>query len=295
MLETKPDFVYPAVPNFVQVESSTACDAKCLFCARPKMQRRGGSMPDALFDSILGQVSELGHTHIGLFLNGEPMVFPRLFDWLDKLRKSRIKTHIFTNGHALDEEKAKRIVRYWDVIDTVVFSLGGKDEASYKEIMGLDYETVRQNVECFVGLNDGRLATYAHIPLFSRTAAFLDEWQRVWGRILTASATSMFNWAGLVRDEMELSEGGTLKRQPCRRLSHLTVLWDGRVALCCMDVEGRGFGGDLNTQTIRQVYSGPVLARYRSLHEQGRYTELELCAPCNMNIMEGRDPDGPAI
>lgn len=243
-------------------------------------------MSDALFDSILGQAGELGHHYIGLFLNGEPMIFPRLFDWLDKLRTKRMKTHIFTNGYALTEEKAKRLIDYADVVGDVIFSLGGKDKPSYQEIVGLDFETVRANVQRFTKLNDGRIETYAHIPLFSKTSDFINEWQEVWGGMLKAAATSMFNWAGLVRDEMELKETGSLKRQACRRLRHLAVLWDGRVALCCMDLDGRVIAGDLKHQRVLEVYRGSLLGRYRDFHKDGRYSELELCEVCNMNIIE---------
>ena len=44
---------------------------------------------------------------------------------------------------------------------------------------------------------------------------------------------------------------------PCyRQWLTFTVLWDGRVALCCADFDGRVILGDLRTSTIREVWNG---------------------------------------
>ena len=42
---------------------------------------------------------------------------------------------------------------------------------------------------------------------------------------------------------------------PCYRMwLTFTVLWDGRVSLCCADYDGRNVLGDLRTSTIAEVW-----------------------------------------
>lgn len=238
-----------------------------------------------MFDRLVGQAVELGHKQIGIFLNGEPMLFPRLFDWLQRLRDRKLTTPIFTNGNALTEEKARRLAEYSDVVATVVFSLAGVDAESYRQIMGLDYATVRRRVEFFLSVSNGRIKAYAHMPLFSLSEPFAQEWRQHWGQLLHASPTAMFNWAGLVSDPRELQENSQLRRQACQRLCHLAVLWNGRTALCCMDLEGAVSAGDANTEKLADIYAGPLLAKYRELHGRGEYGCLALCDRCNMNIV----------
>lgn len=272
-------------PTMLQLESSTACDARCVFCPHKDMQRAGGVMDEGLYRKIIADAAEAGIGEVLLFLNGEPLLFPKLFDWLEMLREHGLGTTIFTNGAKLSLANTFRLLRFDDVIRTVVFSLGGVDEETYKAVMGLDYGTVKANLEMFLYVNNDHVPVEAHIPLMSQTAGFMGRWRDLWGELLPAAPTDMFNFAGLLSDEMELRETDTHRKQPCARLDHLAVLWDGRVCLCCMDAEGQVILGDLNDQSLMNVFNGELATHYRSMHAAGRYEELELCCDCNMNII----------
>ncbi len=45
-----------------------------------------------------------------------------------------------------------------------------------------------------------------------------------------------------------------------------TVLWDGRVSMCCADFDGRHIFGDLRSQTIAEVWNSPVYRAARRQH-----------------------------
>jgi len=64
--------------------------------------------------------------------------------------------------------------------------------------------------------------------------------------------------------------------------SHMTVLWDGRVNLCCMDPLGRKIFGNLNHQTVSEVWLSQERQHYATIHKEGRGTELEVCRDCNI-------------
>jgi hypothetical protein len=69
---------------------------------------------------------------------------------------------------------------------------------------------------------------------------------------------------------------------PCHRPnSQIMVLWDGRVSLCCFDGEGKEILGDLNTQTIRDVFAGPRATEIRLAHCEGRRNDVAICAGCS--------------
>jgi hypothetical protein len=65
-----------------------------------------------------------------------------------------------------------------------------------------------------------------------------------------------------------------------RALQQIMVLWDGRVSLCCFDGEGQEILGDLNHQTIKEIFNGPKATGIRLAHWEGRRSEIELCANC---------------
>lgn len=272
-------------PTLLQLETSTACDAKCVFCPHKDLKRRGGMMSELLFRKIIAEAADVGIGEILLFLNGEPLLFPKLLGWLELLRERELKTTIFTNAASLTREKGRQLLKYADVIRGIAFSLGGVDERSYQEVMGLDFNTVRENVLCFLDINDDRIPVEAHIPLMSLTKPFMDIWVAMWGNLMTAAPTAMFNFAGSVTDEIEHREDPAHRRQACPRLHHMTVLWDGCVCLCCMDAEGQIILGDMNNQSIMEVFEGEKALYYRTVHAVGEFDELPLCKDCNMNIL----------
>ena len=71
--------------------------------------------------------------------------------------------------------------------------------------------------------------------------AFIEHWRNVADKI---HITELHNWAGTLNHESDVN-------YPCYRpWLTFTVLWDGRVSLCCADFDGKTILGDLNTQTI---------------------------------------------
>jgi hypothetical protein len=72
--------------------------------------------------------------------------------------------------------------------------------------------------------------------------------------------TDLHNWAGT----LHRASGGSF---PCyRQWLTFTALWDGRVALCCADFDGRVILGDLRTSSIREIWNGEPYRKVRREH-----------------------------
>ena len=61
----------------------------------------------------------------------------------------------------------------------------------------------------------------------------------------------------------------------------MVVAQDGRVAFCCTDARVQEVVGDLNSETLEDVWRGDRMARLRELHVAGRLEDVPLCATCN--------------
>ena len=57
----------------------------------------------------------------------------------------------------------------------------------------------------------------------------------------------------------------------------MSVLWDGRVVTCCMDYNGVQVMGDLNSQTVLEIWNGPVLSWIRRKFGKLEYSEFPTC------------------
>ena len=85
------------------------------------------------------------------------------------------------------------------------------------------------------------------------------------------------SWANTI-DAANLSSDD---RYPCYwAMRTMNVCWDGRVVLCSVDFDARYVGGNLNSQSMQEVWQGR-LKTIRRLHTDGRYDELpQFCARC---------------
>jgi radical SAM protein with 4Fe4S-binding SPASM domain len=255
----------------IQIESSTACNGKCSFCPRHEMKRKGGTMTDELFYKIVDEAVEMGVTMITPFLNGEPFMFPRLFEWLDYLKLKGLRFTLYTNATYFTKEKADKLNTY-DNITEIVFSFHGYDKASYELQMGIPYEVSKANIEYFISIAKIPYRVYLLASVINVQG--LDKFKEMWGDKIFIG--KYVNWAGKRPSSME----GT--RRPCERLlNEMTIYWDGRVNLCCMDSDAGVILGDLNTQTIKEVWESN---QWRRDSHKAYNFDLDLCRDCNFNI-----------
>jgi hypothetical protein len=83
---------------------------------------------------------------------------------------------------------------------------------------------------------------------------------------------------GLRSEEMRKKQE-TKHLFPCSLIFHtIYVMSDGKVALCCMDFDAKTELGDLNKQSIREVYGNKKWTHIKQLHIEGRGNEIGLCS-----------------
>ena len=101
--------------------------------------------------------------------------------------------------------------------------------------------------------------------------AFIREWGQIADKI---HVNDLHNWAGTLHQQSDV-------RFPCYRLwLTFTVLWDGRVSLCCADFDGRNVLGDLRTSTIREIWNAPAYVAVRGDHLDSGGPEI--CRSCDL-------------
>ncbi len=70
--------------------------------------------------------------------------------------------------------------------------------------------------------------------------------------------------------------------KPSLRISNtFTILWDGRVALCCLDYDGQVILGHVEEQKIKEIWQGDKLKRIRRWHIQGNLDNIPICRDCS--------------
>jgi MoaA/NifB/PqqE/SkfB family radical SAM enzyme len=251
-------------PDIVQIESTNLCNAKCVFCPRDEMHRRQGVMDFDLYRKVVDECAALGITHVREHNYGEPFLDKQL---VEKVRyaKSRgiAEVGMISNGSLITEEIAQGLV------DAGLDAINISVDASGKEVfestrLHLNYDTVIGNIRTLVRLRNAAGRTHPKLTLSfvrqdnsAEEQAFIREWSQVADKI---HITDLHNWGGTLNDRTDV-------QFPCYRLwLTFTVLWDGRVSMCCADFDGRHIFGDLRTQTIAEIWNSPLYRAARRQH-----------------------------
>lgn len=275
--------------NDIHIESSTACTAKCIFCPHSDVKRHG-SMSFELFRKIVDDAISLGCKRITPFRLGEPLLFPGLFDWLDYLRGKGVTVSLFTNASNLTEKVGKRLLEYSDFL-LMAISFHGDNRENYERNMGLSFDRVYANIVTFMKINNSipvNMFCLVDKPIDIDFPAFKRLWEGLPFNGVGISA--YMEWAGARKNyhsklDALNAEPDKYHRLPCDYvLRHLDVMVDGHVCLCCVDYQGEVVFGDLNFQTIMEVFNSRLYQYYYQKHLNGTWESLPLCSECSMSI-----------
>ncbi len=268
----------PLMPEIVQIESTNICNAKCVFCPRDDMHRRQGIMSVELFRKIVDECVELGITHVRMHNYGEAFIDKRLVEKVRYAKERGVKeVGVISNGSLITEEAAL------GMIDAGLDAINISVDASGKEVfestrIGLKYDKVIANIERLVRLRAESgtrrpklILSFVRQNNSADEQAFIEHWRAIADKI---HVTDLHNWAGTLNTESDVN-------YPCYRpWLTFTVLWDGRVSLCCADFDGRTILGDLNTSSIREIWNAEPyrLARREHLESGGP----DICRACDL-------------
>ena len=140
-----------------QVEPAIACNLKCVMCPWRGMAKKAenrGIMAPAVWQAIrpyLDRVQSVDFTG-----GGEPLLQPKLAEWISDASKAGCETGFLSNGLLLSEEKLKNILAAG--INWICISMDGADAEMYNKIrVGSNFDRVCENVANIARLRTGNI------------------------------------------------------------------------------------------------------------------------------------------
>ena len=277
------------LPTVLMIENTNHCNAGCVMCPRDTLSRKRGFMDFGLFAKIMKEVSGVRRkpvTHLHGF--GEPL--------LDKLLAERVQhaktcgithTYIVTNASLLFPETSRKVIGAG--LDKMKISFYGTDEESYNTTMkGLNFKVTFQNITEFLRIRkdmkrgNPRLILQ-YIPNETNHAK-TEEFKALWSALIDTKVGDCLNVSSLHN-----YGGGRPYNHLGKKIvsvcyfpwTTMSALWDGRVVTCCMDSNGVQVVGDLNSQSIQEVWNGAVLSRVRDNFRKLDYRDYPVCLSCD--------------
>jgi MoaA/NifB/PqqE/SkfB family radical SAM enzyme len=268
----------PMLPEIVQIESTNICNAKCVFCPRDDMERDQGVMDMALFTKVADECAALGITHVRMHNYGESFVDRRLVEKVRYAKSIGIKeVGLISNGSLISEAAARGMVEAG--LDAINISLDAAGKEVFESTrLGLKYDKVVANVERLLQIRNEAgqrhpklILSFVRQDNSAEEQAFIAHWGAKADKI---HITDLHNWAGTLNQESDV-------RYPCYRpWLTFTVLWDGRVSLCCADFDGKEILGDLRTHTIKEIWNNPAYRAVRQAHLD--HGGPSICQSCDL-------------
>ena len=277
-------YSYPDFPDHVYVELTNVCNARCTICATPAMMRKREVMSMELFRRIVDECGRRKAKKILPFLHGETLLVPGVLDYFRYVREAAPETHVnlTTNGSKLSAEKTETLLQE-NLLDSVIVSIDGGNKETFEGIrLGLDYNEVQDNVLRFIRTRNEMGKSK---PTVSISMVTVDEnkgtraqLQEAWKEADQVRFAVYFNWAGKLHNEGRTPH----KVNFCERLYHyITILADGRVAMCCFDSEAEYTVGDLKRQSIYEVWHSREFNQKRGSLYRREFDNLKICEGCD--------------
>ena len=76
-----------------------------------------------------------------------------------------------------------------------------------------------------------------------------------------------------------------MNKAPCAQLwKWMVVYWDGSSVLCCADMFSQTVVGDFKTNSITEVWNGPVMIKFREKMVERERFEIPICQDCDIHL-----------
>jgi len=247
-------------------------------------------MDDKLFERITEQLIPQKDWIESICLNsdGEPTLDRKLPQRIRHLKSIGIKRVNFTtNGALLRGAMALGVLEAQ--VDEVYISLDSNQDDVYDKIrVGLKLAIVRKNVQAFLALrNTMQSLTRVRIRLVEMPENIdeISSWAEFWRPFLREGdrlqSMPAHTWSGLVAQEVE-SRIRLLADKPCvSPFSSMAINFDGVVQLCDSDVRQHVVLGNVQTESIEDIWRSEPFERIREMHANARRNEISICQGCD--------------
>jgi radical SAM protein with 4Fe4S-binding SPASM domain len=283
----------------INIEFNSTCNLRCKFCSLDFDKPREYMSPE-LLQRVLDQLQHdkrfRNVQQINLYNGGETLLHPRrleMFQLIGKAKKAARqagrafpKVLLLTNGMLMREKLAREMLES-DALDIIQFSLDGGTPEKFEELRAnARWQPFYDNVKTLHRLKTEmglplklKSITIVEEPLALKTDWMHPEFREIIDLMDHYELRRLHDWGGEV--ELDSDTNKVITKKGCMLLMHqMVVLPNGDVTVCCNDLNSKGVVGNLNEQSLHEVYASTNRRVYLDKLNAGKKHELELCKNC---------------
>ena len=274
------------LPTDIYIESTNFCNKSCYMCPNKLIKRQRGIMDWNLFKQIILKCQEIEGNGLNVFLHhqGEPLLDPLLSQKVSyikaKLKKSI--TAFSTNASLLTKEKSEQLLKAG--LDYIVISLDAVSEEIYKQIRGLDFNKVMQNIKDLMQLKkelNNPINITMQMVVCEQNKHEINTFSSIWEDKARVVIKPMHNF--LTQHSSYFSKK-LLNNQslPCMQpFMYLFTYWNGDLGLCCWDADKYISLGNIKDGSIIELFNSPAFKEIRKAMLELNCKGLFPCNQCS--------------
>jgi len=283
----------------IRIDPCNLCNFRCAFCPTgdhellQSVGRPKGMMDYNLFCKIINDISAFDSKLKKLYLykDGEPLLNKRLPDMIRYAKNSNVAEEcwITTNGSFLNPKINCELIDAG--LDLIRISIESVSNEGYQKVarVKLNYEKLKENI---AHLYSNRKKCRIHVEIVDCGLLDLEreKFYRDFEEISTSiHIDSLMGWSMSNSKDFTLGTNpekspdglSIIAKQVCTFPFYtLTINFDGSVSICCVDWSHSTIVGDLKRQSIKQIWEGEELFKFRKMHLQKQKVRNKACADC---------------
>ena len=286
------------IPDSIRIDICADCNAKCPFCPRVYMpeDRMKGFMDLAVYKQVVTEASDLGIKKIKLYITSEPSLHPDFEQIVDIANGLGMKIFVSTNASTVGSR-----AEIFKKIDVIQFSVEGWDKESYEKYRTpLKFDRVYKSIEkYFASSPPSSQFTSIHVPLTKHTE--LERFLSLWGnfvdeiRIDFMQPANLYYQGVMESGKNELLDGDYFEFEQVQQgfkcfdpFEELTVGYDGKIMLCCLDFSASYELGHISDGLLA-VHNNAAI---KNVRKQFYKQKLDVCKGCSLFYKPSEDAIG---
>ncbi len=275
--------IFPQFPDHIDIESSSACNMKCPMCFTTTDEYKESvtltNMKFELFKKIVDECVERGAFSIRLSWRGEPTLNPRYVDMARYAKSRGIKeVSSLTNLLKMTPEMFEELV---DIqMDWLTISFDGLGDTYNKIRHPAKFEDAVEKIRQFSEIKKRKGSRKPVIKIQGIWPAVKENPQAFYNTFRDiADQVAVNPLLDYLRKDTDIVYRDNFTCPlPWQRFA---VGADGKVGLCAHDEMGHQIMGDVNKQTIHEIWNGPAMSALRKAHvEHTAVKQYEACRSC---------------
>ncbi len=269
-------------PKVILIDTISFCNLRCSMCVHPEMTRKKGVMAWPTFTKIIDEIAEVDKdVRVWMVFFGEALLLkrrkPSIFEMITYAKQKGLTDVVLnSNANLLDEKAAKSLIDAG--LDAIYIGIDAFHPETYSKIrVGGNYEKTVDNVRGLIrlkkDLNTAKPEIFVQFVEMdinsSEKEGFVEYWTE---QGTTVKIRPKVSWAGMIEAPNLILDNKD--RWPCYwAMQTMSITDTGKVVTCAVDLDARFIAGDINQESIRDVWNG-ALRELRQLHESSRFDEL---------------------